>query len=487
MLKFLLLCAAVQSSQLFTEDCFKFGMDNVSQNYGGLRGKRDASSTGAPLQGPVTQEEEQIHQRNLNRQLGRIVNGTAAQYEMWPFVAMIGFRGYGGIGQFCAGSIINDQHILTAAHCFRGWGVISHEQFTVTLGAYSKQDKEDETKKNQKTYFIGKVTCHENFEARADTIIYDICLIQLTEKIEFNTNVMPVCLPEHDFAPPPGTNCIVAGWGETANTGDNSILQKAIIPIVPTDLCQELYVEEGVNVRPDQHICAGYKKGQVDACQGDSGGPLVCMSSQGNYPELFGIVSFGVGCALPGNPGVYTNVARFRNWIKSAVSEKDVVDVPDKYFHCDELNRIFVLYDSLEVGCRKSTPLSSDTECTLTCPKSMHLNVKELKGLKCFCRSAFNCRWIGLSDNPNFRPNNLESVLTCQPEQKPNRCSPPIHQPIHRISPVLDDYADRQSVQISCRFNPLDRPKIKKVTCKCKKGKCRWNPQKGLISKNVCS
>ena len=55
-----------------------------------------------------------------------------------------------------------------------------------------------------KTYFIGKVTCHENFEARADTIIYDICLIQLTEKIEFNTNVMPVCLPEHDFAPPPG-------------------------------------------------------------------------------------------------------------------------------------------------------------------------------------------------------------------------------------------------------------------------------------------
>ena len=103
-----------------------------------------------------------------------------------------------------------------------------------------------------------------------------------------------------------------------------------------------------------------------------------------------------------------------------------------------------MIYDSVDIACRKNTPMASDHECAVSCKdKNTHLNLKELIGLKCFCRSAFNCRWIGLSDNPEYRPNNLESVLTCQAAPKKDRCPPPVHQPIHIIDPVKEEYKHR--------------------------------------------
>lgn len=47
--------------------------------------------------------------------------------------------------------------------------------------------------------------------------------------------------------------------------------------------------------------------------QGDSGGPAV-----GDDGIQEGIVSFGMGCAREGNPGVYTKVSEVRSWIKLA-------------------------------------------------------------------------------------------------------------------------------------------------------------------------
>merc|ERR1711981_712309 len=64
-------------------------------------------------------------------------------------------------------------------------------------------------------------------------------------------------------------------------------------------------------------ICAGGS--DKDACQGDSGGPLVCPDDQGKL-YISGIVSWGIGCATEGIPGVYTNVQKYVDWIEEHTS-----------------------------------------------------------------------------------------------------------------------------------------------------------------------
>lgn len=57
-------------------------------------------------------------------------------------------------------------------------------------------------------------------------------------------------------------------------------------------------------------ICAG-EKGK-DSCQGDSGGPMVDSAG-----KQVGVVSWGIGCALAGYPGVYARVSTYADWISS--------------------------------------------------------------------------------------------------------------------------------------------------------------------------
>jgi trypsin len=77
------------------------------------------------------------------------------------------------------------------------------------------------------------------------------------------------------------------------------------VPIVSRQVCSETYGEI-----LDSLVCAGEEEGGVDSCQGDSGGPLYDASG-----IQIGIVSFGIGCALPDTPGVYTNVGSFIDFI----------------------------------------------------------------------------------------------------------------------------------------------------------------------------
>lgn len=56
---------------------------------------------------------------------------------------------------------------------------------------------------------------------------------------------------------------------------------------------------------------------------GDSGGPMMLPEYEnGRFPYYqIGINSYGLGCARPNIPGVYTNVRQFIDWIKSKLEQ----------------------------------------------------------------------------------------------------------------------------------------------------------------------
>jgi hypothetical protein len=105
----------------------------------------------------------------------------------------------------------------------------------------------------------------------------------------------------------------VSGHGLTV-PGDNGsksdTLKVATVPIIADTTCAKPHVYGGIFNRKF-HICAGFLAGGTDSCQGDSGGPLqTAAGAASGTTRLVGVVSFGVGCAEPNSPGVYTRVAQ---------------------------------------------------------------------------------------------------------------------------------------------------------------------------------
>ncbi|CAH0399367.1 unnamed protein product [Chilo suppressalis] len=166
----------------------------------------------------------------------------------------------------------------------------------------------------------------------------DIALIELEPGLYFTSFVQPACLHTGSDDVLVGKKAIMTGWGvvETVYHTTSPELQAVTLDVLDTKLCDNL-LQPSCNRHwcglQEHQMCAGVLVGGADACQGDSVGPLqieillpqknFCTSRPGycirRMHHVIGVTSFGVGCALPNLPGVYTRVSSYLDWIEGIV------------------------------------------------------------------------------------------------------------------------------------------------------------------------
>ncbi|XP_052425987.1 serine protease 27-like isoform X2 [Carassius gibelio] len=213
--------------------------------------------------------------------LNRIVGGSSASEGAWPWQVDIQTDGEGHV---CGGTIISENWVLSAAHCFPNPNDIS--SYMVYAGRHLLNSwNADETSHRVRRVVVPLGYTHPQLGQ-------DIALVELATAVQWSDRIQPICLPYANVEFSSDMRCMITGWGDIRD-GEN------------------------IDIRPDM-MCAGFQEGGKDSCQGDSGGPLVCQISDGSWVQA-GIVSFGLGCAKPNRPGVYAKVSSFTSFIQNTV------------------------------------------------------------------------------------------------------------------------------------------------------------------------
>ncbi|XP_014483142.1 PREDICTED: trypsin-1-like [Dinoponera quadriceps] len=241
----------------------------------------------------------------------RITEGTDAMPGEFPYQVSIelGFPPFIPYRHSCGGSILDDNTILTAAHCVpKLFGSLR-----VVAGKYYLM-------KNEKTNQVSEVNrfkVHNEF--KGNVAQHDIAILKLAIPLVFNDKVSAVKLPSKNEIEI--GNAILSGWGSISKNFlpiFPTVLQKATLSILDNDSCLKKFPKDIIGKQPELYstqMCTDSLNGE-SACSGDSGGPLVQRNDKEKEVTQIGIVSWGVyPCGVSHLPSVYTRISSYINWI----------------------------------------------------------------------------------------------------------------------------------------------------------------------------
>ncbi|MER5409049.1 serine protease [Streptomyces sp. NPDC002769] len=225
-----------------------------------------------------------------------IVGGTTTTTTAYPFMMQITDASQ---NQFCGGTLVAANKVVTAAHCMVGETTSS---VRVVGGRTYLNGTNGTVSKVSKIWINPGYTDATNGD--------DVAVLTLSTSMSYTPASYVASTNTGVYAA--GTTARIVGWGTTSeNGGSSNQLRTATVPTVSDSSCRTSY---GSDYVASDMVCAGYTNGGTDTCQGDSGGPLLIGG------VLAGITSWGNGCAEAGYPGVYTRLTTFSNLVKTQIN-----------------------------------------------------------------------------------------------------------------------------------------------------------------------
>lgn len=242
-----------------------------------------------------------------------IVGGTEAVPGAWPWQAALVYSIYQNdyAGQYCGGTLIDPEWVLTAAHCADS-DITERAQVVLGKHKLSVQDGEHIS--------ITEVIIHPEYDGAIGSA--DLALLHLSQPS--TRTVLPLDLAVDGDVEMRALQATVIGWGQYEQ-GYADALRQVALPFFAHTRCQAIYTAgDGASLVNEGMVCAGYENGGKNACFGDSGGPLMIPSAAAPGWKQAGIVSWGSwSCGAAQYPNVYTRVSIYQPWIADCLLDRN--------------------------------------------------------------------------------------------------------------------------------------------------------------------
>lgn len=320
---------------------------------------KEAGSPNMPFNFAASPEKAAMLEGSSEEERSRVLNGKVAADGAWPWqVALMRVDVEKSLlSQFCGGSMIQDQWVLTAAHCVveereGAYYLIDPSTTRIMVGTNRISNEGDFVE-------VEQIIVNENYNP--NQFDNDIALIKLARKP--NTDYKTITIPTAEYADileKPDTETIVTGWGRTEAGTPSRELREGRIQIIDRNICNAALLSGPMKAAAEHFqaassalgvsgedantlwgelldkvplpltenmICSGTPEGPRGACDGDSGGPLVVPVGEGKYIQA-GVVSWGlaagdgVGCNRDAKFSAYTRTGNYADWVLTKLGYK---------------------------------------------------------------------------------------------------------------------------------------------------------------------